>query len=435
MDTMEDAMEQNTNALPPLFGNEPLLWGDGQDDTGSQENENKESLQDAPEIASARQDNDAPAGEGMLEGSNTPLSPIDRSTAGNGETGKTVRPDNHSSVNTGSNRNEDEDAAAEVDALFESVKKKTPEKEPVSDSEDDGANQESPATVPMAPGLEQSSLPEINYTVKDVAVRLGTTPQTIRNYSDSFDSILHVRRGESGQRLYTEETIRMISTIIECKNTRKMSDDEVKAYFGVSVVRDTEKDTNSEAPGSPLKGQDVEKIAALVTESVQERIKAFFEIGLADINKKMDQLTNSSARLSEIVLLQEKQLEKLSEGNTSISTSVETLSASQNEGLTEIMSLLEKLTTQTSEGSPSEAKENEEVLEKAKVTIKNLAKELTVKDNMITALMEEVRLTQQKLESSQEKKEKPGTNNFPYNDVQDKKPEEPPKKKKRFWFF
>lgn len=86
-------------------------------------------------------------------------------------------------------------------------------------------------TEPGRPKKNKDEPREMIYGSETVAKMLGITSQTVRSYCDDFPDYITVRRKEKGQRVFTRENIEQLRYIIEIKDKKNLTKEELKTYL------------------------------------------------------------------------------------------------------------------------------------------------------------------------------------------------------------
>mgnify|MGYP003291535726 CR=1 FL=1 len=69
------------------------------------------------------------------------------------------------------------------------------------------------------------------YGTTDVAKMIGMSPQAIRNYCDYFEDYLQIPRKESGHRSFTQEHVDRLRGLIEIKDKKNLTFEQLKEYL------------------------------------------------------------------------------------------------------------------------------------------------------------------------------------------------------------
>ena len=198
--------------------------------------------------------------------------------------------------------------------------------------------------------------------VEKIADLIDASPQTVRNYAKDYDEFLTVRRSDTGARTFTRRDAAIIKRIHEFRQ-QGMEKGEIKRYL----------ERNRKT--SPTVKRESQMIAAAVSEQLQERIHAFFEIGMkgisAQINKMsshIDTMEGSVKRQKEEILklqAQNEELHKAVQENDrlikKLSLDAEKRDAKNADLLIDAKRSVDNLTQATEENDERHAKTNEKI--------------------------------------------------------------------------
>lgn len=127
-----------------------------------------------------------------------------------------------------------------------------------------------------------------------VAKLLGTTAQTIREYTDNFDDYLKIKRRESGARRFTEKDIDNIRDIMKLKEEKGFTIKEMQAYLA-----------NPENPMIPSYTREVKDI-----RSILENMQKVMIMQMESSQKMLEDKESESAKMLDALT---KKIEKQDE--------------------------------------------------------------------------------------------------------------------------
>lgn len=144
-----------------------------------------------------------------------------------------------------------------------------------------------------------------------VARVIGTSAQTIRNYTKDYDEYLSYSRGENGQRLYSRRDGSVLKKIHELRTKEGKNKAEIKRFLSSSIKL------------SPQAKKETEIIASAVSTELQEKIKSFFDIGMQGISKQVNKLSTHMDSMEGAVMKQKEEMKRLQAQNDALREEVE----------------------------------------------------------------------------------------------------------------
>ena len=175
----------------------------------------------------------------------------------------------------------------------------------------------------------------IRFKTGEAAKQIGTTEQTVRNYTELLKEFLDVETAPSGHRTYSRKDIEFIRDAIKIKNEKNWTTSQVIDFFRgkgsqvrnippdmansvlISLIYDAVQKAVTEGTQSSQQAlleadKTVEKITELYETSILEKKKSVEEY--QELLKKYEEMTSSyEAQISELADLQKETLAKLEE--------------------------------------------------------------------------------------------------------------------------
>lgn len=196
----------------------------------------------------------------------------------------------------------------------------------------EGSENEGSSFEEYKDGLEKG----IYYKTKDVAIKLGMSEQTIRNYCQVFDEYLNIIKTPSGHRLFSAIDIERLKGIIQIKNEK-----------GISLEQTYDLLTNESDPDTLLLPEKrLEFFMKMIEESVEEAVMAGISKGMNLIAENQTlQIEETNGMLEQMKSEIEKKdamIEELIRQNKEYLEKVENLENSTQDYLNEISQKNEK---------------------------------------------------------------------------------------------